>query len=507
MKIRIDNTKGSNSKTALQVIILSKHDLSNKLKKPSLSLAELNRTLGKNASEVLSKLNFTGKHLQTAYVAESTTKYAPVTLLVGFEHNEKDSSRARLDRFRALGAKIIECACQLSSKDCQVFLDGAWVGDEAPLEALIEGLILTSYEYNRYKTKKDKKKPLSQITLLSKRTVSTQLKRRCEVICEQVCFARDLINTPPNDLRPTHLANLCKDRAKTFGLRIEVLDTKKLTALGAWGILCVGMGSGDNSYLISLHYKPTKVISKKKVALVGKAVTFDSGGLVIKNGMSTMKCDMSGGAAVLSAMCAIAALKLPIEVSAYIPITENMINGDAVRPGDIFTLLSGKTVEVLNTDAEGRLILADALHYALRKKPDIIIDLATLTGACAVALGTKYAGLFSNNDDLADALIAAGDLAGEPLWRLPLAPEYKSLIYSSVADYKNLFKEAGAVTAALFLEEFVNNTTWAHLDIAGPAFTGSDEGFIKAGGVGFGVRTILRFIEELIDLELVSDSK
>ena len=499
MKVRIDKTSRSSTKIELQVIIVDKQDLNKKIKKPSVVLSQLHKILGKNVGNILSQLKFTGTHLQATHVTGGGTKREPITLVIGFEQAEKDSTRARLDRFRALGAKIVELANQFGCKNCQVFLDGIWIGDETPLEALTEGLILTSYEYKRYKTKPDKKSRLAQVVLLSSRTVNPKLNQKIQIICQHVCFARDLINTPPNDLRPTHLATICQERAKAYGLQIEVLDTKKLTTLGAWGILCIGLGSGDQSYLISLHYKPQKVISKKKIALVGKAITFDTGGYVIKNGMANMKCDMSGGAAVLTAMCAIAELKLPIEVSAYIPISENMINGDAVRPGDIFTLLSGKTVEVLNTDAEGRLILADALTYALRKKPDIIIDLATLTGACAVALGTKYAGLFSNNDQLADALITSGDLAGEPLWRLPLAPEYKSLIYSSVADYKNLFKEAGAVTAALFLEEFVNDTTWAHLDIAGPAFTSSDDGFIRAGGVGFGVRTILRFIEGLVE--------
>lgn len=498
MKVRIEKIYRSATKAELQVILVTKEDLNKKTGKPSVTQSQLSKALGKNALGILKQLNFTGKHLHATHIIGTGSKSEPLTLVIGFEHGDKDSTRARLDRFRALGAKIVERANQFGYKSCQVFLDGIWIGDETPLEALTEGLILTSYEYNRYKTKPAKKTRLTQVNLVSSRTVNPKLNQRIQIICEHVCFARDLINTPPNDLRPTHFASICKERAKTLGLQIEVLDTKKLTTLGAWGILCIGLGSGDQSYLISLHYKPKKVTNKKKIALVGKAITFDTGGYVIKNGMANMKCDMSGGAAVLTAMCAIAELKLPIEVSAYIPISENMINGDAVRPGDIFTLLSGKTVEVLNTDAEGRLILADALTYALRKKPDMIIDLATLTGACAVALGTKYAGLFSNNDDLANALINSGDLAGEPLWRLPLAPEYKSLIYSSVADYKNLFKEAGAVTAALFLEEFVNETTWAHLDIAGPAFTGSDDGFIRAGGVGFGVRTILRFIESLI---------
>jgi leucyl aminopeptidase len=268
----------------------------------------------------------------------------------------------------------------------------------------------------------------------------------------------------------------------------------------AGALLAVAQGSEEPPYLLRLSYKPKRVTNKKVIALVGKGVTFDSGGLSIKtgSGMETMKCDMSGAAAVIATMQAVATLKPGIEIRAYVPTTENMINGVATRPGDVVRAMSGKTIEILNTDAEGRLILADALHLAQQDKCDVIIDLATLTGACMVALGTDYAGLFSNNDGLTQRLQSAGDRAGERLWRMPLAKEYKNWIKSPVADIKNIGKSfGGAITAALFLEEFIGEVEWAHLDIAGPAFVDGESGYIKRGGVGFGVRTLLNYLRSL----------
>jgi leucyl aminopeptidase len=253
--------------------------------------------------------------------------------------------------------------------------------------------------------------------------------------------------------------------------------------------------------MIRMVLKPKKKASKV-VSLVGKGVTFDSGGLSIKpaGSMEDMKMDMGGAAAVLGAMHALAVISPKVEVRGYIPTTENMINGKATRPGDVVRAMSGKSIEILNTDAEGRLILADALNLAEKDGSDIIVDLATLTGACMVALGNDYAGLFSDDDKLVDSLMKASALAGERLWRLPLAPEYKKLIESPIADIKNTGgRYGGAITGALFLQHFVSNpkTKWAHLDIAGPAYADGDAGHIRKGGVGFGVRTLINFVRGL----------
>lgn len=499
MRIRIQNRSSRSIPTDLSVRFISQEQFAAGSR--NAAAAELHKLLGSDYRSLLSGLAFSGRHGEQALVPGAGTPKRTV-LVTGFETSSEDSTRARLERIRDLASRVIKQANHLGSQRIDIVLDPIWIGGEEPLEAFWEGLELSDYQFTRYKTGKKKKRPgTREITLLASRVPDRSFSKRMEAICKSVLFARDLINTPPNDLRPTALARICRSSARASGLNIELYDKRKLERIGAGGILCVGMGSEDPSWLAKITYRPRGKKARKHIALVGKAVTFDTGGLVIKSSMETMKCDMSGGAAVLATMTALKTLQLPVEVSAYIPITENMINGNAMRPGDVFTLLCGKTVEVLNTDAEGRLILADALTLASRAKPDAIIDLATLTGACAAALGTKFGGMFCNDDQLADTLTEASDLSGEPLWRLPLAREYHKLIFSDVADYKNLFKDARAITAALFLEEFVDQIPWAHLDIAGPAFTGSNEGVIKAGGVGFGVRTLLRM------LEIIADSK
>jgi leucyl aminopeptidase len=498
MKIQVVNSKKPIRNIDLLVVVVAPEKKKGARKKRPILEPALKQALGAAALQQLETLKFKAEHLESMLISSSSSKSAPsVKMAIGFVEDSSDSNRDRLNRYRALGAQISEQAMRYGAKRLGITGNLPLLGDDSAFYALSEGLRLSQYSYRRYKTDKKKDTAITSVLIETSKKISSQAIRRTEVVADEVMFARDMINTPANDLRPSHFVALCKERAKECGLTIEVFDSKRLQKLGAGGILGVGMGSGDQSYLVKLKYAPSKSSGLKKITYVGKAVTFDSGGLCIKNSMDTMKCDMSGGAATLAATCGVALLKLPVALTTYIPITENMINGDAIRPGDIITLLSGKTCEVLNTDAEGRLILADALHLAKEAKPDLMVDVATLTGACMVALGSKYAGLFSNNDALSDAIMTAGDNAGEAYWRLPLAPEYKKLLKSTVADYKNLFKEAGAVTAALFLQEFVGDIPWAHLDIAGPAFTQSDDGYIKTGGVGFAVRTLINLAEDL----------
>ncbi len=321
-------------------------------------------------------------------------------------------------------------------------------------------------------------------------------------------FSRDLVNTPPTDMNPLELTRQARklSSGSKGRVKIKLFNRKALERLKAFSLLGVAKGSSIEPFLLHLQYQPKKRNKQsKKVILIGKGITFDSGGLSIKSGkgMEEMKCDMAGAACVLGVLKALTLLpidQLPEhEIHVLVPTAENMINGDSLKPGDVISAINGKTIEVLNTDAEGRLILADALSYAERIKGDMIIDLATLTGACVVALGGEYAGLFSNDEELTETLKVAGLAAGEKSWELPLAAEYRGQMDSEVADLKNIGNGGpGAILGALFLKEFVPaDTPWAHLDIAGPAFGGRSNEYIRRGATGYGVLTLLRMLESL----------
>ncbi len=369
--------------------------------------------------------------------------------------------------------------------------------------AVLEGILLSGYAFQKYKSDNEKKSAIETFTLVGpslKKNV--RLSRALETVQHTVpgvFLARDLVNEPASVSTPTYLANQAKKLSDGNGLKTEVWGLNKIKAAKMSGLLAVSRGGPEEPRFIKLSYTPTAK-PKKKIALVGKGLTFDSGGLSLKpaKSMETMKIDMSGGAAVLGTMRAIAALKPRVQVTGYVPSSENMPSGTAQKPGDIISYRNGKTVEVLNTDAEGRLILADALICAVEDKPDVIIDLATLTGACMVALGSRVAGLFSNNQQLTDALLASGKETGEQLWPMPLVKDYKDDIKSPIADIKNIGGGyGGAITAALFLEEFVSDVPWAHLDIAGPAFSERALPYAPRGGTGFGVRTLVQYIQIL----------
>ena len=322
-----------------------------------------------------------------------------------------------------------------------------------------------------------------------------------EVIGEAINLARDLANTPPAEKAPRVLAGRIAEVARACGeIRVEVWDEDRLRAERFGGVLGVAAGSEEPPAFVVLRYRGKG--GGKPLALVGKGVTFDSGGLSIKPSasMEDMKADMTGAAVVAATMQAIARLRLHADVDAYLPITENMTGGRAMKLGDVLTMRDGQTVEVLNTDAEGRLILADALAYAAESDPSRIVDLATLTGACLVALGSKVAGLFSNDDAWAADLIAASRVTGERVWRLPLDDDYKEQLKSHVADFKNVgTRHGGAITAAKFLEQFVGGLPWAHLDIAGPSWADSDSSTRDVGGTGCFVRTLVQMIADSAD--------
>jgi leucyl aminopeptidase len=370
-------------------------------------------------------------------------------------------------------------------------------GDAA--EAAAEGLGLGAYRFDRYRSSNDVK-GLSKVTVIGrgdgKKKSGADGVRRAGILVDAVAWARDLVNTPAGDLPPAQLAREAQRMAKANGLTCTVWGETDLKKRGFGGLLGVGQGSVNPPRLIQLTY--TGAGDARPVALTGKGVAFDSGGLSIKDakGMESMKIDMGGAATMLATMKAIARLKPKVNVIAAIPSAENMPSGSAVKPGDVIRHYGGTTSEVLNTDAEGRLILADALALLARKKPTCIVDAATLTGACMVALGTDIGGVLGNDDDLIGELVSAGRAAGEPIWQLPLHRGYRKLIDSNVADIKNVGPDrwGGAITAALFLAEFVGDVPWAHLDIAGPTFTEKGHDLGPKGATGFPVRALVRFV-------------
>ncbi len=357
--------------------------------------------------------------------------------------------------------------------------------------AAVVAACLGAYQFSTYKSSPPKS--VNEIVVLCPGATPKAL-QQAEAVVSAVTFARDCVNEPGGTLTPSEFAARAKQRAQQAELSVTVMGPREIAKQRLGGLLAVSRGSAQEPRFVKISYSPPRPVGPS-VALVGKGITFDSGGLSIKpaDAMMTMKCDMGGAAAVIAAVCALPALKIPVAVTAYVPMTDNMLGGDASRPGDIFTARNGKTVEVLNTDAEGRLVLADALSLATDADHDVIVDLATLTGACMVALGPTIAGVLSNNDDLADAISQSGARVGERFWRLPLAPEYRKMLDSPIADIKNIgSRYGGTITAGLFLQEFVGEeTSWAHLDIAGPAFCEEPHGETTLGGTGFGVQTLI----------------
>jgi leucyl aminopeptidase len=362
-------------------------------------------------------------------------------------------------------------------------------------QALAEGAALAAYTFTRYKSEA---KPcrISRVTATGGQAEVQRGLDRGARVAEAVSLARDLVNEPAGAMTPRRLAEVATEMAEREGLQVSVLDEVAIAEQGLGGLLGVAAGSHEPPRLIELVYDPPD--AEATVALVGKGITFDSGGLSIKNaeGMMTMKTDMSGAAAVIATLSALPAVAPPVKVVGLAPCTENMPGGGATRPGDVLRIRNGKTVEVLNTDAEGRLVLADALSLAAEAEPDAIVDLATLTGACVVALGREIAGLMGTDDDLVTQVQTAAERAGEPVWHLPLPDRYRKHLDSDAADVKNIGVQgqAGALAAGLFLREFAGGRPWVHLDIAGPARCESDEAYLTKGGTGFGVRTLLELL-------------
>lgn len=464
----------------------------------------LDKILDGKISKAVKSGVFEGKQGQILLIDSLGKAPAEKILVAGL--GKKDSVTLEIIRrisgisakaFRDAGVKNFVTALALAD------VKGAHTGQLA--QGAVEGTSLSLYSFDQFKSEKQKKK-IESVTIVSTGAASepdmAKRVRKGATLSENACRARDLINLPSNIATPTYLANEAKKAAKELGIKCAVFGPKEIEKNKMGGLMAVARGSYEPARFIIMEWmKGPK--SQKPIILVGKGLTFDTGGISIKpaDRMEEMKSDMSGGAAVICAMRAIAELKIKANVVGLVPSTENMPGGSAVKPGDVATGLSGVTMEIINTDAEGRLILSDALAYAKRYNPDCVVDIATLTGACAVALGGFASGLFGTDEELVGQLKESGEATGERLWPMPLWPEYEDQIRSEVADIKNVGPRwGGAITAAAFLKKHVAGK-WAHIDIAGTAYiSDKPRSYIPFGGVGLGVRLFVDFIERRLGL-------
>jgi len=456
---------------------------------------------GRGLRAVLSTLGFTGKSGEVARVPTGGKIASPLLVVVGMGPQADDRAAHLLAVRRAAGA-----ASRSTANAASVAL-ALPAGDAGLVRTVVEGYLLGGYTYTRYlSAPPDKDKRAGTVTVLSpvaRRGEATTAFEEAQIVAEAVNAARDWVNTPAADLTPPMLADeitAAVKGAKAPRTKVTVLDERRLAELGCGGLLGVGGGSSAPPRLVELRYSPAHPVAH--VALVGKGITFDSGGLTIKPGntMTTMKCDMAGAAAVVRATVAAARIGLPVKVSAYACLAENMVSGSSMRPGDVLTTYGGKTVEVLNTDAEGRLVLADGLGRAVEQEPDVVIDVATLTGHMVSALGTKVAAVFGD-DDVVAGLVEAGRESGEKYWPMPIPPDIVERVHgSAIADLAqhDWVRWGGGLLAAGFLREFAGDLPWGHLDIAGPAYqTAGTAGHLTTGGTGFAVTTLVDYLRGL----------
>ena len=494
MKIQVK--QGNAASTAADVLVIAGYEGDSAISK---QLQPLNRALGGHLAELRKNGEFQGKSNQVVLV--HTRKALPAKRLLWVGLGKRGS--VTLDRVRQAMGTVAKRVRQTGASSFTTMLlgsdqSGLWPDNLA--QAMAEGAILGHYRFTRYLTEKSNdRKPLSAMTVLAETSSHVaSIKRgirRGEVAGEAACFVRDLCNTPANLLPPSRVVEEAKKVAKEKNVKLTVLNRRQQEKLGMGGLLGVSRGSQEPPQFIILEYSGASK-KDKPIALVGKTVTFDSGGISLKpsENMEQMKADMTGGAEVLATVQALARLRLPLNVIGLLPVTENMPGGRATKPGDILTMLSGKTVEVQNTDAEGRLILADGLAYATRLKPKCIIDIATLTGACAVALGQFAIGMLGNDDKLKTQLKAAGEKSGERVWEMPLWDEYFEQLKSDVADMRNIGgRGGGMITAAIFLSKFVGTAPWVHLDIASTDWSGSERAYVSKGPTGIGTRLLIQY--------------
>lgn len=412
------------------------------------------------------------------------------------------------DTFRKASAKAVKAARAIGIEKMSIIFPSHLISDQFDetglAQTVIEGALLAHYRFDKYLTdKKAKTDPIAELTLLTYVSPSERVHlgvRNAVIICEAVSFTRDLSNAPGNELTPRELALRTAQMCRKNKIKVQVFDEKKLAGLKMGGILGVSQGSSEPPRMIIMEYGASKAKNKRPIVLVGKGLTFDAGGISIKPAadMDRMKFDMCGGAAVIGTMQAIAHLKLPLHVVGIVPSSENLLGSKAFKPGDVLTMYSGKTVEIINTDAEGRLILADALAYAQKYKPEAIIDIATLTGHCVIALGHVGAGMMGTDSKLKDQLKEASNFTSEKIWELPMWKEFDQQIKSHIADIKNIGgRPAGASTAAAFLKHFAGDYPWVHLDIAGTANSEEELAYTaRLSATGFGVRLLTEVLRK-----------
>jgi leucyl aminopeptidase len=493
--VKIFVKKGKLANTKSQAIILTLFEDSKKLTGTALEIDQKSNGL---ISELISNGDFEAKPSQISVIYTRGSLPAKRIALVGLgKHSEFN-----LEKLRAAFAKALQHLRNLNIKEAATSINLNLVprNKDQVIQAVAEGSLLGLYQYTPYKTVgREDLKEMEQLNIIADEKDLSLIEsaiKKARIIAQAVYFARDLVSAPSNEMTPSIMAQKAREIARKKNVSCKVLDKAKMKEMGMNALLAVASGSNEEPKFIILEYAGGKK-SAAPVVLVGKGLTFDSGGISIKpaDKMDEMKTDMSGGAAVMGVIMAAADLQLPLNITALIPATENMPGGTAYKPGDIIKSYSGKTIEVLNTDAEGRLILADALAYASEFKPAAVIDVATLTGACIVALGDDVIGMLGTDDKLKKEIDKAAKTSGELVWELPLWESYHELVKSDIADYKNSGgRVAGTITAAAFLSKFVGDLPWVHLDIAGPAWTNKDKAYIPKGASGVTVRLLVEFL-------------
>ena len=458
----------------------------------------------------LTALGFEGK-LGQALVLPNSKKQLVIAVGIG------EVAKANADAMRTAAAALARASAKVTSLSTTLATAGR--GDRATIaQAVTEGLILATHRYDALKNDKKATSKLTSVTLVAPGATNTEISKgakRGETIADAVCLARDLANMPPAHLTAKMIAERAQKIGAETGVKVEVFTKDQLLEMGCGGMIGVNRGSVNPPRMVKISYQPgglkaaTKSSAKKSSAksktksphliLVGKGVMYDSGGISLKPSdpsHAMMKADMSGAAAVLATMSTLKALGCKNQITAYMMCTDNLPSGSAMAMGDVLTMRNGKTVEIHNTDAEGRLVLADGLSLAAELKPDAIVDIATLTGACARALGPQMSGVMGNNQQFVDQVVSAAGATDEQIWQLPLERKYRTMIDSYIADMKNVGgADAGAITAALFLDEFTSGLPWAHIDIAGPMWSDSDAGWLQRGATAYGTRLLINLAE------------
>jgi leucyl aminopeptidase len=464
------------------------------VEQPSGATAAVDKALDGAIGSLIGRVEIRGKFGEVNILHTFGKLPARMVAIAGLGKREDFN----VDKIRGVVGEFCRALRKVNCRKIATILHGAGIGGmkfEASAEAIVEGALLGLYSFAKYK--KPEYEDIAEMLIVVREGEKVPILElaigKGKLIAEATNMARDMVNEPANYMTPSQMAETTKEIASKYNLEFKVFEREEMESMGMGALLGVAKGSNQPPKLITLSYKGDER-SEKALGFLGKGITFDSGGISIKSseGMGEMKDDMAGAAAVMTALEAIAQLKPKINVTAIIPATENLPSGTALKPGDVLKALNGKTIEVISTDAEGRLILADALSYARKLGLSPIIDLATLTGACRVALGTLYSGVFGNDQDLIDKILKAAEKTGERMWQMPMPDEYKEQNKSEIADVRNTGNRyGGAITAALFLAEFVDNNPWVHIDIAGTAFSTKESGYTLKGATGVGVRTLI----------------